>query len=117
MKDLETTLEAAGKWAACLGILLVVISAATLSGALLATSFLFLGPAYIMPEVVDWLRTRSAVAELRSRPRAIPSGTTTRPPQGTVHQARPRDPGPGRDDGEAWSVPLADWDSPSRSIH
>lgn len=115
MKGRVERLETAGKWACLIGFLLVVLAGATHSGVLLAASFVFLGPAFVMPQYVDLLRARAAVAEVRSGNRAVSAPTSTLPPQ-AVELIILRDPGPDQVGGNGW-VPLAEWDSPSRTIH
>jgi hypothetical protein len=116
METWAQRLETAGKWACLIGVLLALLGGATRSGVLLAASAVFLGPAFLMPGYVDLLRTRAALAEVRSRNRAIPAGTPTPPPQ-TVELIIHRDPGPDRDGGNGWVKPLTEWDFPSPTIH
>jgi hypothetical protein len=117
MRMLAERLESAGKWAVFPALLLVVVSAVTRCGALLVGAFLFLAPAYLLPSIADWLRTRAVLVEIRSRNRAIAASVTTLPPPRTVTSAIPRDPGPSQDGGDDWLEPPVEWDSLSRSIH
>jgi hypothetical protein len=116
MNGLTERLETAGKWACLIGFLLAILAVSAHSGALLVASGIFLGPAFLMPAYVDLLRTRAALAEVRSRHRLIPSGTSTLPPPQAVGSVILRDPCPDQDAGNGW-VTLAEWDSPSRTIH
>ena len=116
MKRLAERLETAGKWACLIGFLLIVLAAATRSGVLLAASGVFLGPAFLMPGYVDLLRTRAALADVRSRHRPIPATTPTLPPPQAVGPVILRDPCPDQDAANGW-ITLAEWDSPSPTIH
>ena len=68
MKGRAERLETAGKWACLIGFLLVVLAGATHSGVLLAASVVFLGPAFVMPQLCRFAagtsrRCRSAVPQ------------------------------------------------------
>ena len=114
MKELAVRLQTIGKCAGCLGVLLVVLAVAARDEALLASAFVFLAPAFLMPSVVDWLHTRAVLAEIRSRHRASAS---TLPPPSASDPATLIHPLPGHNESDGWFKPLVEWDSPSRSIH
>jgi hypothetical protein len=116
MRTQAQRLETAGKWACLIGVLLTLLGGATHSGVLLVASAVFLGPAFLMPGYVDLLRTRAALAEVRSRNRAV-SAVTPTPPSQTVEPIILRDPGPHRDGGNARVKPLTEWEFPSPTIH
>ena len=116
MKALAEKLEMAGQWAAFPALLLVFASGATRSGALLAASFFFLAPAFLMPSIADWLRTRAALAEIRSHHRAMAAGASTLPPPPPVGPAILRDLGWDQESDDRPNLSV-EWDSPSRSIH
>jgi hypothetical protein len=109
MCKLADRLEFAGNWASLAAVLFVALSVAKPSGVMLALTFICIAPAYMMPAIADWLRTKSALEALWSPKRTVAASTPAQP--------RACKPLASAEHSDDWPNLPIEWDSPSPSIH